>query len=202
MVVPTYNRVALLADALASVRRQTLDDWGSVVVDGHQQPDGTAAFVEGLSGEDRRFRYVFQENAERSAARNRGIEHARGRYICFLDSDDRYLPNYLDRLGEFLAAKGFPEALVVSGFQLWDGDSVRAVELPPMSANPARWLFERPVSPSRACLHRDITAAFRFREDILIVEDSVLWVSVASSVSGASPARTPRDLPRAPRQLF
>lgn len=179
VVIPAYNRAALLPETLSSVREQTFTDWECIVVD-DGSTDHTREVVLAACAEDRRVRYIHQENAERSAARNTGIRHSRGEYICFLDSDDRYTPRYLQRLTEFLFDRGFPEALVISGFQLWDGVRLREIELPPIGGNPAAWLFEHPVSPSRACVHSEITKRFRFREDIRIVEDSVLWVSVAT----------------------
>lgn len=179
VVIPAYNRAALLPETLSSVQAQTFTDWECIVVD-DGSTDHTREVVSAVCAEDRRVRYVHQENAERSAARNTGIRHSRGEYICFLDSDDRYTPRYLQRLTEFLSDRGFPEALVISGFHVWDGVRLEPIELPPIGSNPAAWLFEHPVSPSRACLHRAITSRFRFREDICIVEDSVLWVSVAT----------------------
>ncbi len=58
--------------------------------------DNTKEIVE--SYHDARIRYIWQENQERSAARNHGIRLAKGEWICFQDSDDAYLPEHLDVL--------------------------------------------------------------------------------------------------------
>ena len=142
--------------------------------------DETESVMQTLCVQDVRIRYVYQPNAERSAARNKGIAHANGKYICFLDSDDRYTSEYLQELHQFLTERSFPKALIVTDFCLWDGEKAEPVNVPPITGNIAEWLFRNPVSPSRTCVHREVLAKYRFREDIVIVEDTVLWVSLAN----------------------
>lgn len=179
IIIPAYNRAELLEETLASVQAQSFQEWECIVVD-DGSTDPTSSVVEKIAVIDSRIRYVYQYNAERSAARNNGMRHARGTYICFLDSDDHYAPQYLERLHFFLAARQLPVALVVTDFCVWDGSDTRPMSAPPLEGNVAEWLFENPVSPSRACMHADIAKHFHFREDIVMVEDSVLWVSIAS----------------------
>lgn len=179
IIIPAYNRARLLPETLASLRAQTFTDWECFVVD-DGSTDETESVMQALCAQDARIRYVYQPNAERSAARNKGIDHANGQYICFLDSDDRYTPEYLKELHQFLTEMSLPEALIVTNFCLWDGEKAEPVNVPPFSGNPAEWLFRYPVSPSRACVHREVLTKYRFREDIVIVEDTVLWVSLAN----------------------
>jgi glycosyltransferase involved in cell wall biosynthesis len=180
IIIPAYNRAGMLADTLASVQAQTYTSWECIVVDDGSK-DNTRQVVEALSASDPRIRYVYQDNAERSAARNNGMRNAFGNYFCFLDSDDHYAPEYLERLQHFLALKEWPIALIVSDFCTWDGIEKTPVEVPSVGANVAEWLLNYPVSPSRVCMHRSIFLQFQFREDIVMVEDSVLWISIASA---------------------
>jgi glycosyltransferase involved in cell wall biosynthesis len=91
--VTTYNRAAYLPEALESVLAQALTDFEVLVVD-----DGSTDETERVLEPYRdRIRYVRQENAGRSAARNRAVREARTPYISFLDSDDRWLPDKLAR---------------------------------------------------------------------------------------------------------
>jgi glycosyltransferase involved in cell wall biosynthesis len=93
IIVPTYNRAALLAEALASVRAQTFGDWECIVVD-DGSTDGTAALLATL--DERRFRIVRSEHSGNPAhARNAGLADARGRYLAFLDDDDLWKPGKL-----------------------------------------------------------------------------------------------------------
>jgi glycosyltransferase involved in cell wall biosynthesis len=179
IIIPAYNRSELLGETLDSVQTQSFAAWECIVVD-DGSTDNTRQVVEDTAASDSRIRYVYQNNAERSAARNNGIWNARGRYICFLDSDDHFSPVYLERLHAFLAAKDLPKALVITDFCIWNGANNTPIDVPPIVNNVAEWLFQNPVSPSRACLHNEILKRFQFREDIVMVEDSVLWVSVAS----------------------
>jgi glycosyltransferase involved in cell wall biosynthesis len=90
VVIPTYNRAALLQAALESVYAQTWKDFEVLVVD-DGSTDGTEAMLRPFV-EERGLRHLRQANRGPSAARTRGIESARGEYVAFLDSDDLWLP--------------------------------------------------------------------------------------------------------------
>ena len=95
VVIPTHNRAHLLGRALWSVQRQTMPDFEIIVVDDGSD-DHPASVVAAL--EDPRIRVVtLTARAGCPAARNRGIEAARGEFIAFLDSDDEWLPTKLGR---------------------------------------------------------------------------------------------------------
>ncbi len=97
IVIPAFNRASQLPRALDSVLAQTVSDWEIVLVD-DGSTDATREVV--ARYRDRigdRLRYVFQDNRGPGAARNRGIERARGRFVAFLDSDDEFLPKKLER---------------------------------------------------------------------------------------------------------
>lgn len=97
VIVPTYNRAALLPRALASITAQTFGDWEIILVD-DGSTDGTATLAAGFARRlGDRFRYLWQPNAGASAARNTGIDAARGAFVAFLDSDDEFLPTKLER---------------------------------------------------------------------------------------------------------
>ena len=84
----------MLHFAVDSVLNQTYKDWELIVVD-DGSTDNTKEIVEEFVKIDKRIKYIFQENKERSAARNNGIKKAKGDWICFLDSDDIYHMNHL-----------------------------------------------------------------------------------------------------------
>ena len=92
IIIPTYNRAAFLPKAIESVLNQTYTDWELIIVD-DGSTDNTKKVVSQYG--DSRITYIYQENAERSAARNNGITHSVGEYVLFLDSDDYYLSNFL-----------------------------------------------------------------------------------------------------------
>lgn len=92
-VIPTHNRSRLLVRAIESVYAQTFAAAEIVVVD-DGSTDDTREQVEKLAS----VRYVWQENAGGGAARNRGVEVSRSPWVAFLDSDDVWTPEHLERM--------------------------------------------------------------------------------------------------------
>lgn len=99
ILIPVYNGMPYLRQAVASVLKQTLHDWQCVIVnDG--STDATRNYLASLH--DKRFKILHQENAGISAALNHGLQHCDGRYIARLDSDDIAMPTRLAEQVEFL----------------------------------------------------------------------------------------------------
>ncbi|RYM02215.1 glycosyltransferase [Sporolactobacillus sp. THM7-7] len=98
VVIPTYNRGAFTVEAVKSVLAQTYKDIEIIVVD-----DGsTDETKEQLKSFGDRIKYIYQENKGPSAARNTGIRQAKGKYIALCDSDDRFLPEKLEKQMKFI----------------------------------------------------------------------------------------------------
>lgn len=96
VVVPVYNRARTVLPTLESVQAQNFNDFECIVVDdGSADGQELKAVVKALS--DGRFRYVRRKNGGGSAARNTGIDESKGEFVAFLDSDDRWLPEKLER---------------------------------------------------------------------------------------------------------
>lgn len=94
VVIPAYNYASYLKGAIDSVLSQTFTELEVIVVD-DGSTDNTREIVAEYT--DRRVRYVHQTNAGLSAARNTGIRNARAPYVGFLDADDQWLPELLQR---------------------------------------------------------------------------------------------------------
>ena len=95
VIIPTYNRSALVKEAVESVLAQTLGDLEVLVVD-DGSTDDTRKTIEAIK--DKRVRYFYKENGGVSSARNIGLRQATGEYIAFLDSDDLWEPDYLNTM--------------------------------------------------------------------------------------------------------
>jgi LmbE family N-acetylglucosaminyl deacetylase/GT2 family glycosyltransferase len=123
VVIPTRDRAALVAEAVCSVIAQTFVDWELVVVDDGSRDD-TASQLEGL---DPRLRVVAGDGRGPAAARNLGLDQARGELIAFLDSDDLARPHHLADLTAVLADQ--PECDVAYGWHYWLDASGKPTEL-------------------------------------------------------------------------
>lgn len=122
VIIPTYNRAKLLKVAINSVLEQSFKDFELIIVD-DGSTDETQQVVHSFV--DQRIIYHFQENQERSVARNVGVDFAKGEYICFLDDDDYYLPNHLGIFYDELSKANFPKIILRTGFiQLENGHEI------------------------------------------------------------------------------
>ncbi len=97
VIIPVHNREKLIERALHSVLSQTYPDLEAIVVDDGSK-DGTARKVLDICSEDSRIRLLeHSTNLGAQAARNTGAKAAKGRWIAFLDFDDRWLPDILEK---------------------------------------------------------------------------------------------------------
>jgi len=100
VIIATYNRAHFVCDAIESVLNQILRDYEIIVVDDGSN-DNTREALEKYGS---RISYIYQENKGRAEARNTGIKIARGEYIAFLDDDDIWLPNKLEKQVDYLGS--------------------------------------------------------------------------------------------------
>src|SRR3990167_1412127 len=92
--------------AIKSIINQQFPDWELILVD-DGCTDNTPEILQKFADSDKRIKVVHQENQNRAIARNRGMEEAKGEWICHLDSDDEYSIHYLRELNQ--ATIDFPE---------------------------------------------------------------------------------------------
>jgi hypothetical protein len=175
-IIPSFNRAALIAQTLDSVLAQEFADNEIIVVD-DGSTDGTLDILAGYAD---RIRLVQQPNGGPGAARNRGVEHATGKYVAFLDSDDLWFPWTLATYKAVIDQNGGPSIVTGPHADFYDGTELDALRpCPPRHrsyadflASPRSWII-----PSGLVLtpqaHR---AAGGFRTDIWICEDGDYWL--------------------------
>jgi glycosyltransferase involved in cell wall biosynthesis len=117
VIIPSYNRAALIGRAIDSVLGQTYPDVQVIVVD-DGSTDDTRQMLERYDG---RVRYIYQHNRGPSAARNRGAAQAEGEYIAFLDSDDTILPTKVAKQVAYLCAHPGVD-IVLCGWRAYELD--------------------------------------------------------------------------------
>lgn len=117
VVIPCYNRAAVLEKSVRSVLEQSYTALELILVD-DGSTDQTRQVAEGI--QDPRLRYVYQKNAGACAARNHGAKLAKGEYIAFHDSDDIWHPDKLKKQMQIMQEK-HPD-IVVCKMKRFDAD--------------------------------------------------------------------------------
>ena len=98
VIVPVYNVEKYLTECVDSILSQTFTDFELILVDDGSK-DGSGALCDEYAQRDSRVKVIHKANGGQSTARNIGLEHAVGEYICFLDSDDFYTtPDFLEQI--------------------------------------------------------------------------------------------------------
>ena len=180
IIIPTYNRATLIAKAIDSVIAQTFLDWELLIID-DGSTDNTSEVVEAYK--DSRIKYIFQKNAERSAARNNGINKATGNYICFLDSDDYYLPQRLQLLFTELEKQKFPVSTFYTGLVL-ELNGLRTNRLEEKkSKNIFNQIALSVIHSQQTCIHTTILQQIHYDTAFHIAEDMELWLRIADKYS-------------------
>ena len=101
VIIPVYNGLDLLDRAIKSVVNQTFSDWELLVVD-DCSTDSSFERLQWWERQDARIRVLkTPENGWLCAARNYGLKHARGEFICYLDHDDEFYPDYLASIAQW-----------------------------------------------------------------------------------------------------
>jgi len=178
VIIPTYNRAAMLREAIESVRQQTVKDVEVLVVD-----DGSTDETPRVVQEFGDFvTYLRQDNGGVAAARNRGIQAAHGHYIAFLDSDDLWLPHKLERQIDYL--RDHPEIGLLYA-RMWSYDVEKPSERrldPYVVATNFTELLNGPnaVTTSTVVVRREcLETVGVFNPAIRAAEDHELWLRIA-----------------------
>ena len=177
-MLPTYNRGYMISHAIESVINQTFTNWELVIVD-DGSTDKTRELVNRYIKNEKRIKYFFQENTERSAARNNGISKAKGDWVCFLDSDDLYHKNHLDEFDKLIKSKNSNPGLYFSGVSL--GKFQEDQQFYNLSGkNNLEFVLLNTIGVPRACCNVDILLENPFNPNIRIGEDKELWSRIAT----------------------
>jgi glycosyltransferase involved in cell wall biosynthesis len=177
IILPTFNRESNIAKSIQSVINQTFLNWELIIID-DGSTDNTKDVV--LSFNEDRIRYVYQENAERSTARNNGIRHADGEWICFLDSDDYYLPHHLFELFNEIEKISEPRIILTGNIIDNNGEIKKHPLLDINSTNILKEIWSKFILMNSVCVHHSLLKCDLFDENYRIWEDTHLWIRLAS----------------------
>ncbi len=180
VIIPTFNRYSTLGRAVNSVLSQEDVSLELIIVD-DGSTDKTCQYLKTIAQRPDVI-VISQENKGVSAARNRGVRHSKGQYICFLDSDDEWLPGKLKAQVEFLEQEAFK---IVQTSEIWVRRGVR-VNMPVYCRKAQGDIFslclERcMITPSSVMMTRSLFDEFEgFDEAFYTCEDYELWLRITS----------------------
>lgn len=153
IVIPVYQAANSLPRCLESIMGQSFRDWQAILVDDASK-DGSAAICDRYVKRDRRFQVVhLKRNGGLSAARNAGIEKARGQYITFVDSDDYMADDTLKHLFEILSTHPDYDLLEYPIYEHYGSKKIHLLQFPKREYTDtmAYWLQGKAYCHTYAC---------------------------------------------------
>ena len=186
IITPMYKGAAFVGETIQSVLAQSYRDWEMIIVD-DCSPDGGAGIMEVKKyTHDSRIKLIeSKQNRGSSGARNIALKEAKGRYIAFLDSDDIWHPEFLEKQMAFLHKKEAP--LVFSSYRRIDENTKEELLKPflvPEKVNYKSLLKTCPIFPSTAIYDTSKTPKILFNEDLgSMRDDYVYWLKMFKDIS-------------------
>jgi glycosyltransferase involved in cell wall biosynthesis len=185
VIIPVFNGATFVERSIGSVLTQTFQDFEIIVVD-DGSTDNTAQVVQAIT--DDRLQYIYQSNQGPSAARNNGIQHTRGEFVAFLDSDDCWLPTKLEK--QLQRFRQIPIAgLVHCSANIVDvnGNIIRYQEAHLEGQCLESLLMQNSIVTSSVMIPRIVfNQVGCFCESVKHGEDWELWMRIASAFSVAA----------------
>lgn len=179
IIIPTYNRASTLPRAINSVLTQSYGNFELIIVD-DGSTDSTETVVRHIK--DARIWYFKKENEERNIARNSGISHSQGDYVCFLDSDDYLLSHHFQTAIDAIQRFNHPEVFHL-GYQSVneEGNVLRKTDYLPADVS-STLIKENVLSCNAIFLRHDIALSYQFipSREVVISEDWYVWLRLAS----------------------
>ncbi len=179
VIIPTYNRKHTLSRAIESIISQTIKPLEIIIVDDGSD-DGTREWIK---QEYPFIQYLNQNNSGVSASRNRGIFSANGNWIAFLDSDDEWIPEKLERQLSILRSD--KEAVFCHTNEIWIRNGTRVNQMKKHEKY-GGYIFEKcldmcRISPSSSIIKKEVFDHIGyFDESLIVCEDYDLWLRIAA----------------------
>lgn len=179
VIIPTFNRVHLISKTIECILFQTFSDFEIIIID-DASVDNTEHII--LQFNDERILYHKNEiNIERSASRNKGIHLAKGKYICFCDSDDHWKSNHLQLLFEKIKSENEPVAMFFTGMTWCFPDRKQEVIFPKPTGSLVEYVIKHQIAPSTSCFSKTILNSHEFNTDLKINEDVELFARIVAN---------------------
>jgi teichuronic acid biosynthesis glycosyltransferase TuaG len=178
IIVPVYNAQDFIAKTIEFVQAQTYEKWELILVD-DGSTDKSIEIINNKSQTDSRVRLIRQEiNGGAAKARNRGIDESRGRYICFLDSDDIWERGKLSRELEFMKSQN--AGFVFTGYEFADeeGNGLGKIVKVPDKLTYSQALKNTTIFTSTVMIDRKLIPDEDIYMPYIASEDTATWWNI------------------------
>ena len=176
IIVPVYNAGAYIRETISMVAAQIYGNWELLLVDDGSEDDSREKIRESMESGDARIRLIEKQQNEGAArARNTGIEASKGRYVAFLDADDLWMPDKLEKELAFMKEK--QAAFVFTAYEFGDEDAKRTgkvVNVPP-SLTYFKALSRTVIFTTTVMLDTERTGRELIRMPEVKSEDTATW---------------------------
>jgi glycosyltransferase involved in cell wall biosynthesis len=170
VIIPCYNREKFIEKAIVSVLNQDFQDFEIIVID-DASTDQSVQIIEGLS-DDRIHLIKLKTNSERSHARNLGLKAAVGKYICFLDSDDRFLVEHLSNFKGGISKSKLEHAIWFTSCVHEKNEIILPTKSKsPKGMDPFEYILRSTFNPTRTCISNKMAKEIEFDSNVDGIED-------------------------------
>lgn len=177
IITPAYNSEKYISESIESVLRQTYDNWEMIIVN-DKSSDKTQEIIEKYKKHDSRINLIsLAENAGAAVARNIALDVARGRYIAFLDSDDRWKRNKLEKQLDFMKKNGYGFTFTGYEYILDQNNNTQKLFQVPQKLNYSQALKNTVIGCLTVVIDREIIGDFRMPL-IRRGQDSLTWLMI------------------------
>ena len=160
IVTPVYNSEKFISETIDSIQNQTYKHWELILVDDCSS-DNSYDIISEYIKYDKRIRYIkLEKNSGAAVSRNTGIKNARGRFIAFLDSDDIWLPEKLEKQLKYMLDKKIGFTFTSYRYMKEDGTKTNKVAKAPYKINYNGLLKNTIIGCSTVVLDRQIVGDF------------------------------------------
>ncbi len=177
VITPAYNSEVFIKETIQSVLDQTYSDWEMIIVDDRSK-DNTVSLIKEMMDKDARIRLIeLEKNSGSAVARNTAIEHSKGRYIAFLDSDDSWFPEKLERQLKFMQDEDVAFSFTEYVRTLEDGTETDYISKAPETVDWDALMKRCVIGCLTVMIDTEKTGEVRM-VDIRTRQDYALWLSL------------------------
>ncbi|MEG0250053.1 MAG: glycosyltransferase family 2 protein [Peptostreptococcus sp.] len=177
IITPVYNAEKFIIETIESVQNQTYTNWEMLLIN-DCSTDSSADIIKEKAAEDSRIKYIkLDKNSGAAITRNTGIAKAQGRYVAFLDSDDIWKPDKLDKQLALIKEKGVGFCFTSYRYVMQDGVPTNKVARAPEKIDYNGLLKNTIIGCSTVLIDREVIGDFRMT-NVRRGQDTATWLQL------------------------